>query len=797
MIVLLSLAHELVSRGSMTTMSLFPSSATSDNGNSDKKTQPKQPHLRNSGDSNSSQQEMLQTKEEKEEEAHDEGSDDDVVESSDEDSTDSSSIDEDEEDEDDDEDEEDEEDEEEIESVTAALPGASSSSYEFSTYWVDDYDSLVHYFDLYSIESKDEESATDGSRDDEDDSGTSDENDSDDDENSDEDHHISSWCERMRASDQFVNPEFDLDVLLPAVSPRPSNRKTSSKDKEPPTAEAIAAIRCLQSHLTTVREAHSKGKQFALVLEADEEDEVDEDAAKARRKNAVEFALRNAPPGWKILQLDVPTSDATTTTANTPSIKRGARDIVTNDPFVSWQPLFTSSRAYLVNRSGMERLLNSELAKALLEEEEEEDQKAWDVGKVKKELDPKMITPDEVLYHIAEDSYTATRPMLIPSYSFEVEGGDGEEGVFASSAHADKSLLVLQNCLIKSSADIVDELSRVKRDYDFVCLYHRTKCDWDINVVFKRERHLPDFDRVVAEMGLSDIVFRKSVTEERFNKFSYLDDVTDKMETYDLVLFKDNDQWISGMAWNTFLDRKGNATIAAPLRHTYREFLRSERQGKPSQWFQLHEQGHWAFQKSFDRGPNGQAAHQKVGAETSHDILPSNEWSHWHTTAEAFEVPILEMFFVLMDGKFAKWFFSQLLATSWKDQSVSWGPDIMWCQAAREFAPKNPSCLLVAGIASRHDDARQIPKSRAFQLAGQQVFKNFGTDPTFSRWITSTKKYKDLIGGKSLGSLKDACQQLLFEKTNEWPKQFDLTQCAQSTLSDKLETDPTKIYWGY
>jgi hypothetical protein len=77
------------------------------------------------------------------------------------------------------------------------------------------------------------------------------------------------------------------------------------------------------------------------------------------------------------------------------------------------------------------------------------------------------------------------------------------------------------------------------------------------------------------------------------------------------------------------------------------------------------------------------------------------------------KTPFLEQYFVMMDGAFAAWFFPQILTEALlKDLNgqptqSNWGPDVLWCGAAREWAPRRTVCLLVPVI-SRHDDTKQV-----------------------------------------------------------------------------------------
>ena len=73
------------------------------------------------------------------------------------------------------------------------------------------------------------------------------------------------------------------------------------------------------------------------------------------------------------------------------------------------------------------------------------------------------------------------------------------------------------------------------------------------------------------------------------------------------------------------------------------------------------------------------------------------------------DVPFLEQYFVLIEGKFASDFFSLALTEPFLRQTKSWGPDLMWCGAVRDLKPNAPACSLVP-LVSLHEDTRQINK---------------------------------------------------------------------------------------
>ena len=87
---------------------------------------------------------------------------------------------------------------------------------------------------------------------------------------------------------------------------------------------------------------------------------------------------------------------------------------------------------------------------------------------------------------------------------------------------------------------------------------------------------------------------------------------------YDLILIKDNDQRIVSFSWPTFIEKVSNAVMSGPFRRSASKYTN----------FQMLEASHY-------EGPT-------------------------HTVV-AMDVIYLEQYFVLMDGKFANFFFNLAL----------------------------------------------------------------------------------------------------------------------------------------
>merc|ERR1711957_1126976 len=88
--------------------------------------------------------------------------------------------------------------------------------------------------------------------------------------------------------------------------------------------------------------------------------------------------------------------------------------------------------------------------------------------------------------------------------------------------------------------------------------------------------------------------------------------------------------------------------------------------------------------------------------------------SLWQITqfsnARSLELPFLEQYFVMMDGKFASWYFSTVLTELFLGQPVDWGVDIMWCAAAKSNGWKHNEQYQQYGMNIASRSRKQFPQ---------------------------------------------------------------------------------------
>lgn len=326
--------------------------------------------------------------------------------------------------------------------------------------------------------------------------------------------------------------------------------------------------------------------------------------------------------------------------------------------------------------------------------------------------------------------------MLLKLFSFG--GTEIEEGETPFYAPNQESLIIFMNSKIFKFEDINKEKERVMEDNKEVCQFYTT-CQWKIKVVANDASLERPIERAFSELP-SNIKWKIEVSSKLFNKFTVVSDFIDQLVSYDFVLIKDSDQRIAELPWTTFIEKRSNAIISGPLR-------RSAVVDKKRLQFQLHE----AFYYESPSSP-----------KWAHDIYKS---------ITPLEVPLLEMFFVLMDGQFASFFFHLLDDQRFNSES-SWGPDLIWCQAAKIWNPSRPSCCLVP-VVSIHEDSRQMTKNDRFRDIGKKNLHYFSKN--FSLLVEPSLKWINVMKGRSLVEIEHVCRDLL--SLNE-VDHFDFRACA-------------------
>ncbi|KAL7437719.1 hypothetical protein ACHAXM_005805 [Skeletonema potamos] len=505
-------------------------------------------------------------------------------------------------------------------------------------------------------------------------------------------------------------------IFHPEIKIQRGNGEPSFK-KHPENIYTYNEAACLLSHLKAIKQAYDDGRETALIVE-------DDALLSGVFCDEFDAYVAQAPVGWKVLQL---------ATNNPHVVMQGS---LMHEPFISWQRYHHSSRAYLINRSGMETLLGKVHSTTLTGES------VWSVQEF-----PSVVA-DEAIYTFIGDTYYSTGLWIDTSQldstiqkhqakgrwadPYSIVAGKEREQVAMKSqispAHLfDRSLLVVMNVRIVNEDQIAREIEVITQDIHAVCKFHRV-CEWMINVV-ATDPFLRLFQE--AASGLPSYVhLHTKLYSKNFNKFLFVEDVLSRLAQFDLMLLKDNDQRINGFPWRTFVEHTNNAVLSAPLRSTQKDHMLWSTLKEKSQDVQFHDANYWLLWY------NGRDWHQRLIAK--------------FRSIESVDVPFLETYFVLLDARFAKHLFQRVFASGLLDDSSRWGKvEYLWCQAAFDWDSRRPSCKLIP-LVSTHEDSLNVIKRDDIishdtkEIAFQSPRKN--PDPNFGRWMSLAMEWEAIVG---------------------------------------------------
>ena len=537
--------------------------------------------------------------------------------------------------------------------------------------------------------------------------------------------------------------------------------KDARLNPKPPTAYSFDHAARLLTHLEAIALAHSSEHEYVLFLE--------DDALLTQHfvNHWWDYASL-APKDWTVLQW---------ATSNTATLQQS---FSLPEPWISWLPDLWGTHAYTMRRTGMEATWKHVAREKLLS-------KNGDTKAVFFTIDQRfngILLADELLFSVPDQvAYTSTFPWILSGEIRKTIDRQSDLGMYfqmgrpllppltkAVLPQRKESLLVFMNIRFSTYQRMAKDMNRALLDVEAVCQLHRdTKCDWIIHGAFTKDFLFAHFQQEYqGKMPPNIIHFKTTVGDTRFNKFGIMADHLSLMKDYDLVLLKDNDQRLAGFQWSSFLDKKGTALVAGPLRQAPDESFLRTKIWEISQHYKLHDSRGWKMKK----------------------------FAPWSTplfvNATVIEVHFLEMYFNVFDGPFAEWFFSKVLTKNFTEQDSCWGPDLLWCPAAVEFA-KRPSantttgttttnggtstekeelksksssrrmgCALVP-LVSVHEDTRQIFKDgEAFNDRGYAAVEQLRTsNKRFERWYDHSWKYaRGIIAWRQLDAIGTQCRKL-------------------------------------
>jgi hypothetical protein len=285
--------------------------------------------------------------------------------------------------------------------------------------------------------------------------------------------------------------------------------------------------------------------------------------------------------------------------------------------------------------------------------------------------------------------------------------------------YSNYTILVITTMRIENLNNIEREANWIRADANTLLKVHNNNdtnknvVSWKIRVVVTEEALLDPvklyLTNTIDLVSQYDIHFDFVVSNKFFNKFVWISEHIPNMVNYNKVVIKDFDQRIAGMPWRMFMDRANDTLIAAPLRETITESLiqnRFEKIGEvPLVQAKAWMGGLWntAKKKKKNDDDDGSNNNDNKGNAKLSSLWQMTQFSN----ARSLELPFLEQYFAMMDGKFASWYFSTVLTESFLGQPVDCSVDLMWCAAAESYDANRTSCVLVT-VTSVHEDTKSI-----------------------------------------------------------------------------------------
>ena len=260
-------------------------------------------------------------------------------------------------------------------------------------------------------------------------------------------------------------------------------------------------------------------------------------------------------------------------------------------------------------------------------------------------------------------SYTVTRFFVKTMQLFELAKS------VPRWSFTNTSTLVITTTVVETKAGALSELARWQADY------YAVSATWHLTIVVRTR----NMERYVIKHWprWPSVLLRVEVLQGQYNKFMFVRRSVTHMSRYKHVLIKDSDIALTGFPWRTFLDASRGAVISGALRQLKRGVDKR-------QWFHFQDGDTW-----------------------------KRKYAQSYKYIQSRAVPFLEQFFVLLDGKFANWFFHRALTDTFIldgnniPVQSNWGPDTVWCGAAAQWEPERTACLLVPLVA-KHSDTRQV-----------------------------------------------------------------------------------------
>ena len=503
------------------------------------------------------------------------------------------------------------------------------------------------------------------------------------------------------------------------------------------------------SHINAIKEAYERGDPMALILEDDvviQDDFLD----------SWKEYLRTAPLNWNVLQM----------------LTNNYRDVlpylskISQDGFVPWFPEHWSTGAYLINRAGMQNILDATMFKDEMKNQV-----------IVRMADRKLVTlADELMYMASGKAYTAVHPFFIPRANVistvqvnikgkdildshglahhlilgmrkkrnvanftsnqnfllmessikkkekEEEEGEGEEeeeevgeekdiefkkkerereraaAMIDHGRHYDhhnhqqhvgeiisgvESLLILIVARIQASVQIQGRVDTFCNNAREMTRIFGDRAHFNIHIVSTsnklKEQFRVDWKESCRDMMNDRIEIIHHIYSSVFNKFRLFAGypVTNangmeypwqtlngmKFRNHKYVMLLDEDIEMCGFPWQEYFRRVdvSQSPVTSAIREIIEENMRTTKSTTKIRTSFPFQNGRFWKTNRIQGDPN-----------------------NFHM--EMIKTDFLEMFFITFTGEFAEYFFSKIDPILNENKVISsWGPDVVWCGASKEF----------------------------------------------------------------------------------------------------------------
>ena len=452
---------------------------------------------------------------------------------------------------------------------------------------------------------------------------------------------------------------------------------------------------CLFSHIRSWEKIAAGNNEFGLVTEDDIEF-----APKFYEK--LLHAMQTAPDDWEVLQLH---------TNNQQVREHGS---VVDVDWIQWLPHHWGTLIYVMRKTKALDLLYS----------------------IKKDNSytfsyENVLVADEYTYWKGK-TYTYTQNIVYRAQQFDsivqagnqvlTQGWEKRLGIMPriNIASLDSTLAIFTVLTVNTRDEFDEHMAQLNMEVDTMNSVYTDDVDWYIVCV---ARSTSDIEYIQEAFQQFEAHVNSHVHHDTgwFSKWKYMYPLFKHMGNYDDVLYKDFDQSLVGLPWKTLIQKRGNAVISSVLREARHEgMIRELIAGK------MH--GYWKMNDA--------------------------RWFRTHRTPFAWasvqpeERDFLEMYFVLFDGNFATWFFSKIFDNQvFRHPRSDWGPDKMWCGAAKEWSTQRTPCVFVP-IVSVHYDTRTLKDYEGIvsNVEWNEPVVAWSLHQPYKKWLKYSERYLHKMG---------------------------------------------------